>query len=49
MNAGVAATSPGYLYLRYDVPGAFPQEFWAHWGKADPLAWKNGQVSVKQS
>jgi len=48
VNAGVAVTAPGYLYLRYDVPGAVPQELWAHWGKADHVAWKSGQVTVQQ-
>lgn len=49
VNAGVASTASGYLYLRYDVPGAVPQELWAHWGKADHVAWKSGQVTVQQS
>jgi len=48
VNAGVTATAPGYLYLRYDVPGAVPQELWAHWGKTDHVAWKSGQVTVQQ-
>ena len=30
LNAGMTDTTAGYLYLRYDVPGAVPQEFWAH-------------------
>lgn len=47
LNAGVAETENGYLYLRYDVPGALPQEFWAHWGKNDHVGWSSGQVSVK--
>ncbi len=47
LNAGVAETENGYLYLRYDVPGAVPQEFWAHWGKKDHVGWSSGQVSVK--
>ena len=47
VNAGVADTESGYLYLRYDVPGAVPQEFWAHWGKKDHIGWSSGQVSVK--
>ena len=47
VNAGVAETENGYLYLRYDVPGAVPQEFWAHWGKKDHVGWSSGQVSVK--
>ncbi|MGY2894345.1 hypothetical protein [Deinococcus sp. UYEF24] len=47
VNAGVEETESGYLYLRYDVPGAVPQEFWAHWGKKDHLSWSSGQVSVK--
>lgn len=49
VNAGTPATTPGYLYLRYDVPGATPQELWAHWGKADHVAWKSGQVTVQQA
>jgi len=48
VNAGVAPTAPGYLYLRYDVPGSTPQELWAHWGKTDHVAWKSGQVTVQQ-
>ena len=48
LNAGLAQTTQGYLYLRYDVPGTVPQEFWAHWGHADKVSWKSGQVSVKQ-
>ena len=47
LNAGAAETENGYLYLRYDVPGAVSQEFWAHWGKKDHLSWSSGQVSVK--
>lgn len=47
LNAGVGETESGYLYLRYDVPGARPQEFWAHWGKKDHVGWSSGQVSVK--
>ena len=47
VNAGVPATDHGYLYIRYDVPGATPQEFWAHQGSHDKLSWKSGQVSVK--
>ena len=47
VNAGAAETENGYLYLRYDVPGAVPQEFWAHWGKRDHVGWSSGQVSVK--
>jgi len=47
VNAGVTETESGYLYLRYDVPGAVPQEFWAHWGKKDHVGWSSGQVSVK--
>ena len=47
LNAGVAETENGYLYLRYDVPGAVPQEFWVHWGKKDHVGWSSGQVSVK--
>jgi hypothetical protein len=47
VNAEVAETENGYLYLRYDVPNAVPQEFWAHWGKKDHVGWSSGQVSVK--
>ncbi len=46
INAGLPETGPGYLYLRYDVPGAVPQEFWGHVGKTQKLAWKSGQVCV---
>lgn len=48
VNAGMASTAPGYLYLRYDVPGALPQELWLHWGKADHVGWKSGQVTVQK-
>lgn len=47
VNEGVEETAQGYLYLRYDVQGAVPQEFWAHWGKADKIAWKSGNISVQ--
>ena len=47
VNEGLADTQQGYLYLRYDVPGAVPQEFWVHVGKADRVAWKSGNVTVK--
>ena len=47
VNEGVAETEQGYLYLRYDVPGQVPQEFWAHWGRADHVAWKSGSVTIK--
>ena len=47
VNEGVAETEHGYLYLRYDVPGQVPQEFWAHWGRADRVAWKSGNVTVR--
>ncbi|MGI8747107.1 MAG: hypothetical protein ACR2J4_01965 [Deinococcus sp.] len=46
VNAGLPDSSPGYLYLRFDVPGAVPQEFWAHWSSHDKVAWKGGHVSV---
>ncbi|GAA5532143.1 hypothetical protein [Deinococcus aluminii] len=49
VNGGLAPTDPGYLYLRYDVPGAVPQEFWAHYGNQNHVAWKSGQVTVKQA
>ena len=29
INAGLSDTADGYLYLRYDVLHAVPQEFWA--------------------
>lgn len=48
VNEGLAETDQGYLYLRYEVPGAVPQEFWAHYGAQDRVAWKSGQVTVKQ-
>ena len=47
LNAGLQETQPGHLYLRYDVAGAVPQEFWAHWGRSDKVGWKSGQISVK--
>lgn len=47
VNESMEETAQGYLYLRYDVPGATPQEFWAHWGHSDKVAWKSGNVSVK--
>ncbi|GMA16738.1 hypothetical protein E5F05_16890 [Deinococcus metallilatus] len=49
VNGGLVPTDPGYLYLRYDVPGAVPQEFWAHYGSQNHVAWKSGQVTVKQA
>ncbi|GHF65434.1 hypothetical protein HNQ07_004724 [Deinococcus metalli] len=47
VNAGVAATAGGYLYLRFVVPTGAPVEFWAHWGPRDHVGDKSGQVSVK--
>ena len=47
INAGVDETSQGYLYLRYDVAGAVPQEFWAHWGTHEKVTWRSGQITVK--
>jgi len=47
VNAGQQDTEAGYLYLRYDVPDAVPQEFWGHWGHRDHVAFKSGQISVK--
>ena len=47
VNAGQADTEAGYLYLRFEVAGAVPQEFWAHWGKEDKVSWSSGQVTVK--
>ena len=32
--------------MRYDVPGAVPQEFWGHWGTHDKVAFKSGKVTV---
>ncbi|GGJ86942.1 hypothetical protein [Deinococcus aquiradiocola] len=49
MNRGVPCSESGCLYLRYEVPGQTPQEFWPHWGKADKVSWKSGQVSVQQA
>ncbi|WP_309570980.1 hypothetical protein [Deinococcus sp.] len=46
VNVGLHETQRGYLYLRYDVPGGTPQEFWAHVGRAARLNWKTGQASV---
>ena len=48
VNAGLPETAPGYLYLRYEVVGAVPQEVWTHWGTHDRVAWKSGQVTVKR-
>jgi len=48
VNAGLEDTVSGYLYLRYDVPREVPQEFWAHWGGKDRVAWKSGQIMVKR-
>jgi len=47
INAGQSDIEAGYLYLRYDVPGAVPQEFWGHWGSRDHVSFKSGQVTVK--
>lgn len=49
LNAGQPDTEAGYLYLRFEVAGAVPQEFWAHWGAHDRVAWKSGQVCVSSS
>ncbi|THF85082.1 hypothetical protein E7T09_18805 [Deinococcus sp. KSM4-11] len=46
VNVGLDETQRGYLYLRYDVPGATPQEFWAHVGRTARLNWKTGQLTV---
>lgn len=46
VNEGLAETDQGYLYLRYEVPGAVPQEFWAHYGARDRVAWRSGQITV---
>ena len=48
VNAGMASTDAGHLCLRYDVTGGKPQEFWPHWGKADKVNWKSGQISVRE-
>jgi len=47
INAGLDKTGQGYLYLRYDVAGAEPQEFWAHWGTHGKVAWQSGQITVR--
>lgn len=47
VNAGQQDTEAGYLYVRYDIPGKVPQEFWGHWGTHDHVAWKSGQVTAK--
>ena len=47
VNAGLTPTGHSYLYLRYAVPGATGQEFWAHQGRSDKLNWKSGQLSVQ--
>ena len=49
INEGVEETAQGYLYLRFDVSGATPQEFWAHWGHVDKVAWKSGNILVKEA
>ncbi|WP_407571773.1 hypothetical protein [Deinococcus altitudinis] len=49
VNAELTETTAGYLYLRYDVVGALPQEFWTHWGTHDRVAWKSGQITVKKT
>jgi hypothetical protein len=46
-NLGQQDTEAGYLYLCYEVPGSTPQEFWAHWGTHNKVAWKSGQITVK--
>ncbi|MGY2897177.1 hypothetical protein [Deinococcus sp. UYEF24] len=46
VNPGLQPTDAGYLYLHYDVPGAVPQELWAHWGTHDHVAWKSGQITL---
>ena len=46
VNAIQQETEQGYLYLRFDVPGAVPQEFWGHWGTHDKVAFKSGKVTV---
>lgn len=48
VNAGLLSTQPGYLYLRFDVPGSVPQELWLHWGAPERVHWKSGQVSVQR-
>lgn len=47
VNEGLTETEPGCLYLRYDVSGATPQEFWVPYGAHDRVAWKSGQVTVR--
>ena len=46
LNAEQPDTVAGYLYLRFEVTDANPQEVWAHWGAHDRVAWKSGQVCV---
>lgn len=46
VNAGLAETQRGYLYLRYALPDGEPQEFWAHVGSAGRINWRTGQVTV---
>lgn len=48
VNAGLEDSASGYLYLRYDVPGAVLEEFWAHWGKNDRVSWTSGQITVQE-
>jgi hypothetical protein len=47
VNRSLQPTESGYLYLRYEVTGSTPQEFWPHWGRTDRVAWASGQISVK--
>lgn len=44
----VPETQPGYLYLRFNLPTGTLMEFWAHWGEADQVGERSGQVSVKR-
>lgn len=46
VNAGLAETERGYLYLRYGGPGVPPQEFWACVGAHPSLNWHTGVVHV---
>lgn len=48
LNLGMSAEQSGHLYLRYEVTGATPQEFWPHWGHQDHVNFRSGQISVKR-
>lgn len=46
VTPGLDETERGYLYLRYNVPGGTPQEFWAHVSGYVGVKWRTGEVSV---